>query len=124
MTFVMAQRTVMRVSLADMKAMMVGSEDHSTASPPPAAPQSSNTIYFVTLRMLHADGLNRNFGIVSGPRRSRIDAVEDLLARFPRANSFLAGHKDTEFAHLTWKEDNGGMYPLTNRPMYNCLTQA
>ena len=101
----MAQRTVMRMNIAQLKAM-----DGDPRSPTVAGtqlPPPTDIIYFVTKRRVKANGQGHHFGCVFGPSRSLENALKAIFMIYPRARGFLQHNPAKGFAHIRWTDDDG-----------------
>ncbi|KAL8772659.1 MAG: hypothetical protein Q9209_002320 [Squamulea sp. 1 TL-2023] len=91
----MAQRTVIRMNVADF----LGKGNPEPASPVP------DTLYYVTESRVLRDHLD--FGVVPYPVRSLAEARNLVSRIYPRARSVMAETNNSEFVHITWREDSG-----------------
>ena len=108
----MAQRTVMRMSLAQMTAM-----GDDTQSPPVGSTAGpDDTIYFVTFGTTKPNNPEEPYvwGIAFGPSRSRDHAFQFMARTFPRVQpwikqirNFNSGVEWEENNHFRWEEPNG-----------------
>ncbi|KAI4258092.1 MAG: hypothetical protein L6R42_005293 [Xanthoria sp. 1 TBL-2021] len=93
----MAQCTVIRMSLADLRGM-------STPNPEAPAP-APNTLYYVIQSRVLRDNLA--FGVTPFPMRSLVEARNRISRIHPRARSFMAEAGNPGFVHIARKENTG-----------------
>ena len=108
----MAQRTVMRMSLAQMRAM----GDDTQPQPAGSTAGPDDTIYFVTFDTTQPNNPEKPYvwGIAFGPSRSRDHAFQIMARTFPRIQpwmrqlgNFNNGVEWDENNHFRWEEPNG-----------------
>jgi len=108
---IMAQRTTMRVSLAQLMAMRDNARQSSQAPVAPAV-EPTDTIYYVTAHITVVNNGGFVYHVAFGPNRSRSTTMEALTHIFPRVESFFEGlpgpvPMDDRNNHFRWTENNG-----------------
>ena len=107
----MAQRTTMRVSLAQLRSMRDNvRQPFQTPSAPVAEP--TDTIYYITAHITFANNAGFVYHVAFGPNRSISTTMEALIHIFPSVESFFGGlpapvSMNDRNNHFRWTEANG-----------------
>ena len=123
----MAQRTVLRMSLAQMRATR---EDEQP--PPLGTAASDDTIYFVTLDIVKSNDPKEPhvWGITFGPSRSREHAFQFVARSYPNTQAVMReiGNFNRmvweENNHFRWEDQNGDKYTLRLEQVRSAAVRA
>jgi len=107
----MAQRTTMRISLAQLMAIRNNARQPSQAPVAPIA-EPTDTIYYITAHITAAHNAGFVYHVAFGPNRSHSTTMKTLTHIFPRVESFLEGlpapiSMNDRNNHFRWTEASG-----------------